>query len=73
MRSGSIWNLARRLDAAHRQFDVVRAGIDTAAELESDHMACRRHIFQVLGDTEVVRTTPPRVNSVPFSGRVVRR
>jgi hypothetical protein len=48
-----LWNIARRLDAAHRQFEVVRAGIDRAAELESDRMACRRQIFQVLGDTEL--------------------
>jgi hypothetical protein len=70
-----LWNVARRLDAAHWQFDVLRAGIDTAAELESDHMACRCHIFQVLGDTEVTRTagTPADPRWISFSGKVSRR
>jgi hypothetical protein len=57
------------------QFDVLRAGIDTAAELESDHMACRRHIFQVLGDTEVGRTVGnpvPDPRWVRISGQVRR-
>jgi hypothetical protein len=48
-----LWNVARRLDVAHRQFEVVRAGIDRAAKLESDRIACRRQMFEVLGDTEL--------------------
>jgi hypothetical protein len=48
-----LWNVTRRLDVAHRQFEVVRAGIDRAAKLESDRIACRRQMFEVLGDTEL--------------------
>ena len=48
-----LWNVARRLDVAHRQFELARAAIDRAVELQSDPVACRREMFEALGYTEL--------------------
>ncbi len=48
-----LWNVARRLDVAHRQFELARAAIDRAGELEPDPVACRREMFEALGYTEL--------------------
>jgi len=48
-----LWNVARRLDVAHRQFELVRAAIDRASELQPDPVACRREMFEALGYTEL--------------------
>jgi hypothetical protein len=50
-----LWNVARRLDAAHRQFELVRAAINRAGEfeLQSNPIACRGEMFEALGHTEL--------------------
>lgn len=47
-----LWNVARRLDVAHHQFELVRAAIDRAHE-ELDPRACRHQMFVALGHTEL--------------------
>jgi hypothetical protein len=82
-----LWNIARRLDVAHRQFELVREGLAHADRLETeDPSGCRRRMFEVLGDTELAvialsralqltRLIPSRFPSLrlPFPDIVKRR
>lgn len=48
-----VWNAARRLDAAHREFERLREGLNRSRELRPGTIAWRRQVFATLGDAEM--------------------
>jgi hypothetical protein len=48
-----LWTAARRLDAAHRQFERLRESVDRVDDVEPGSVEWRRQLFDTLGDAEL--------------------